>query len=362
MGSDNDVSKDEVDGGDEDDRIHDTPKSRPRRLRAESLMSVSSDVFTPPGSPGPGSASLSPTYKMSKKRAQQLRSTPSTPPEDLKDGTETMSEGEVVHCACQHTEGDGMMVQCESCLTWQHGSCLGIENADQVPEKYVCCICIAPPLARQSLLYNLDMDWIREGKMTTLDTDPDQAAEAELKILSDTMADLVNLSSVLHSLQIKLSVARHKTNPKVFMWSNVWDETALGVSDNQEAVSEDIETVSAAGNDDEDETDEVTNNLHLVKKELENHLIENNLENQSNSKSDMKHDENSIEANIGINGISEVKIESKNEDEKIKSDSMDVDNPPAGKENGIEHDKNETIINENEKKIESNTDNADEKS
>ena len=82
--SDNDVSKDEIDGGDEDDRIHDTPKSRPRRLRAESLMSVSSDVFTPPGSPGPGSASLSPTYKMSKKRAQQLRSTPSTPPEDLK--------------------------------------------------------------------------------------------------------------------------------------------------------------------------------------------------------------------------------------------------------------------------------------
>ena len=225
----------------------------------------------------------------------------------------------------------------------------------------MCCVCIAPPLARQSLLYNLDMDWIREGKMTTLDTEPGQAAEAELKILSDTMADLVNLSSVLHSLQIKLSVARHKTNPKVFMWCNVWDETALGVSDDQEAVSEDIESVSAAGNED-DETDEVTNNLHLVKKELENHLIENNLENQSNSNSDMKQDQNSIEANIGINGISEVKIESKNEDVKIKSDSMDVDNPPAGKENGIEHDKNEPIINENENKIEQNTDNADEKS
>ena len=51
----------------------------------------------------------------------------------FKDGTETMSEGEVVHCTfCLHTEGDGMMVQCESCLTWQHGSCLGIESADQV--------------------------------------------------------------------------------------------------------------------------------------------------------------------------------------------------------------------------------------
>ena len=43
-----------------------------------------------------------------------------------------MSEGEVVHCVCSHTEGDGMMVQCESCLTWQHGQCLGIDNPTQV--------------------------------------------------------------------------------------------------------------------------------------------------------------------------------------------------------------------------------------
>ena len=43
-----------------------------------------------------------------------------------------MSEGEVVHCACLHAEGDGMMVQCESCLTWQHGQCLGLEGEDQV--------------------------------------------------------------------------------------------------------------------------------------------------------------------------------------------------------------------------------------
>ena len=38
----------------------------------------------------------------------------------------------MVHCTCGHTEGDGMMVQCESCLTWQHGACLGIDSADQV--------------------------------------------------------------------------------------------------------------------------------------------------------------------------------------------------------------------------------------
>merc|ERR1712137_185388 len=43
------------------------------------------------------------------------------------------------------------------------------------------------------------------------------------------MTDLVNLSSVLHSLQVKLSVARQRNNPKVFMWSSDWDNTALGL-------------------------------------------------------------------------------------------------------------------------------------
>ena len=57
--------------------------------------------------------------------------------------------------------------------------------------------------------------------------------ESELKNLSDLMTDLVNLSSVLHSLQVKLSVARQKNNPKVFMWSNVWDETSIGVVEDE---------------------------------------------------------------------------------------------------------------------------------
>ena len=79
----------------EQDKIQDTPKlpkSRPKRLRTDSMLSMSSDVMsTPPPSPLPDSAPplatpspSTPTYKMSKKRAQQLRSAPSTPPGELK--------------------------------------------------------------------------------------------------------------------------------------------------------------------------------------------------------------------------------------------------------------------------------------
>ena len=78
------------------DRIQDTPKlpkSRPKRLRTDSMLSLGSDMMsTPPPSPAPDSAPppatpstpATPTYKMSKKRAQQLRSAPSTPPGELK--------------------------------------------------------------------------------------------------------------------------------------------------------------------------------------------------------------------------------------------------------------------------------------
>jgi len=230
--------------------LSDTPKpsgskARPKRLRNDSILSVGSEsVFTPPPSPlggGGGTILTTPntlpttlplTYKMSRRRAQQLRSAPTSPPGELKEGTETMSEGEVVHCVCLHPEGDGMMVQCESCLTWQHGQCLGIEAEGQVPDKYICSVCLAPSLGRQSALYCLDLDWIREGKLAELRTKDgvggslkeEVAVEKELKTLSDLMADLVNLSAVLHSLQVKLAVAGQRNNPKVFMWSNEWEE------------------------------------------------------------------------------------------------------------------------------------------
>ena len=140
-----------------------------------------------------------------------------------------MEEDEVVNCRCHHPEGDGMMVQvfkwsngrehweynyllqCEVCLTWQHGACIGVDSEEQVgnicvcicvwhwcageklftcvcfdwkpqtmllylsaefctifsgsdcqvPENYTCSICRDPPLGRQSALYSIHHEWIR---------------------------------------------------------------------------------------------------------------------------------------------------------------------------------------------------------
>ena len=43
-----------------------------------------------------------------------------------------MSEEELVVCLCGRGEGDGLMVQCDLCLTWQHGTCLNIFTEEQV--------------------------------------------------------------------------------------------------------------------------------------------------------------------------------------------------------------------------------------
>jgi len=198
------------------------PRPRPKRLRTDSLLSVGTEGGnpTPPPSPPPP-----PSYKLSRRRAQQLRSQPGTPVDGGsprgEEGVQAMEEDEVVNCRCHHPEGDGMMVQCEVCLTWQHGACIGVDSEEQVPENYTCSICRDPPLGRQSALYSIHHEWIREGSLPSIA--PSLPKDATLKQLSSLMADLCALSSVLHSLQVKLAVAAQKSNPKVFMWSSPWD-------------------------------------------------------------------------------------------------------------------------------------------
>ena len=43
-----------------------------------------------------------------------------------------MRKEEVINCLCGVVEEDGLMIQCELCLCWQHGYCNGIEMENQV--------------------------------------------------------------------------------------------------------------------------------------------------------------------------------------------------------------------------------------
>lgn len=61
-----------------------------------------------------------------------------------------MRREEIINCICGHREEDGLMVQCELCLCWQHALCHGIQRERDVPDKYVCAICTNPQKPRQS--------------------------------------------------------------------------------------------------------------------------------------------------------------------------------------------------------------------
>ncbi|NWW62267.1 PHF20 protein, partial [Ifrita kowaldi] len=61
------------------------------------------------------------------------------PDEEVED-----SDFEIVRCVCEVKEENDFMIQCEECLCWQHGVCMGLLE-DNIPEKYTCYICQDPP-------------------------------------------------------------------------------------------------------------------------------------------------------------------------------------------------------------------------
>lgn len=189
-------------------------------------------------------------------------------------GSEHLTNEELVNCTCRRIEEDGLMIQCDICLCWQHGYCAGIEDEDPVPEKHVCETCRQPAGGRTEAKFSLDQDWLKEGKLPSADTviDLHQAAtkrksasaifdrETAFRKLSELMADLATLDKVLHCLRVKLHVASQPSNSKVFMWSSVWsvathqpmsmddeeeaEETEAGLEDHEDDDEEDMDSSS----------------------------------------------------------------------------------------------------------------------
>lgn len=62
--------------------------------------------------------------------------------EDLEGSEEEEEEEEgEIRCICGKDVDKGLMIQCEKCLVWQHGLCMGIKTEDEVPDNWFCEIC-----------------------------------------------------------------------------------------------------------------------------------------------------------------------------------------------------------------------------
>lgn len=140
-----------------------------------------------------------------------------------------MRQEEIINCLCSYPKEDGLMIQCELCLCWQHGGCNNIEKESEVPEKYVCHICRNPEKARESMRYVHDQEWLYDGKLFhTNFHPPSRHAPVRFDILKQShtlTGNLLELKRSLHSLNVKINIAANKDHPKMYLWSKKWEQS-----------------------------------------------------------------------------------------------------------------------------------------
>ncbi|ENN77255.1 hypothetical protein YQE_06084, partial [Dendroctonus ponderosae] len=184
---------------------------------------------------------------------------------------ERMKQEEIINCTCGFIEEDGLMIQCELCLCWQHAYCNNIQKESEVPEKYVCYICQHPLRERQSAKYVHDQDWLKQGVLPVTSFHSKDKLEmesrfAKLKKCHDVSGGLLELREYMHALATKLKIAEVKNHPKLYLWSKPWDKPKL-----QEKPDSKEQNGDRKASLDSPEHQYVKNEIELTKEESPNH-------------------------------------------------------------------------------------------
>ncbi|XP_016841145.1 PHD finger protein 20 [Nasonia vitripennis] len=197
---------------------------------------------------------------------------------------EKLRREEIINCTCGFTEEDGLMIQCDLCLCWQHGHCNAIEKETDVPEKYICYICQHPYRQRASKKYIHNQDWIREGKLPSVysrPVDPLKGNEraALLKRSCDLIAALLQIQALLHSLRVKVNIAQNKDHPKLYLWAKNWSKVNIPTFNNEPVpIMEIIKAENTSDNFQKGNTKEKAEFTFSVKNELDEKLITSDTE------------------------------------------------------------------------------------
>ncbi|CAH0698780.1 unnamed protein product [Spodoptera exigua] len=142
-----------------------------------------------------------------------------------------MKREEIINCHCGFREEDGLMVQCELCLCWQHALCHNIQRECDVPEKYTCSICLNPRRGRRSQRFLHDQDRMYEGLL------PGGKPCETLRRSHELAGNLLRIEDALHALRVKYYVATKKDHPKLYLWAKDWEQ--LEIQNTQEKLNSD---------------------------------------------------------------------------------------------------------------------------
>lgn len=190
-----------------------------RRMRMEEKMGVSQESLA------------SPNHYYEEERVVPNTVLPFWDARTVREIHESDDVDELLHCICDLKEESGLMVQCEVCLTWQHGYCFEIDTEEDVPDSYICFACREPKLVRPSCRYAWDQDWLKKGRMATLSMHKDgddgsrqsSCSISQVKGANQLLALLLEVYDVIPSLKYKLKILTSvPDHPDLRLWSKAW--------------------------------------------------------------------------------------------------------------------------------------------
>lgn len=142
------------------------------------------------------------------------------------DAEDYLKPDELVNCICDFQEENGLMIQCEVCMCWQHAACFGISE-NTLPKTYVCFVCENPPGVRESARYIHEQDWFKTGEIPSFSFLPVTPMTEEqcntVKSTHTLVNEIHQLNAVLHSLKLQLKIIRTKDEGKLRQWRVDWD-------------------------------------------------------------------------------------------------------------------------------------------
>ncbi|XP_051515279.1 PHD finger protein 20-like isoform X2 [Myxocyprinus asiaticus] len=143
-------------------------------------------------------------------------------------GVDKVTHGsEIIRCICEVQEENDFMIQCDECLCWQHGTCMGLYE-DSVPDTYSCYICRDPPAQRQSQRYWYDKDWLSSGHMyglSFLEENYSHQNSKKVTAAHQLLGDVQRVFEVLNGLQLKMSILQTQAHPDLKLWRQPWKHT-----------------------------------------------------------------------------------------------------------------------------------------
>ncbi|XP_047457853.1 PHD finger protein 20-like isoform X2 [Mugil cephalus] len=131
---------------------------------------------------------------------------------------------EVVRCVCEVDEENDFMIQCESCMCWQHGTCMGLYE-DNVPHNYICYYCRQTAGWRRAQRFMSEPDLLISGHMFGLSCVKENYSEINASKISHTghlLAHTHGLHQVLSGLQLKISLLHSPSDPDLQLWRFPW--------------------------------------------------------------------------------------------------------------------------------------------